>query len=128
MAWVDHETYFGPDRRQSRMGLRLINRRQFNHAGEPLSLAAAGRRLTVWSLDVESRQRAVHVAQPLLGMAALLRLHRRNDIAERLGRLALRIKAGEHGNPVSMELRNVAMCLATPGQRSPAKLIGGDGA
>jgi hypothetical protein len=42
--WVDHPSYFGPDRRQ-REGRRLVSRRRQNLAGDPPALRTALRRL-----------------------------------------------------------------------------------
>lgn len=45
MLWVDHDSYFGPDRRRQPRGFRLIERRQHDCAGDPPSLHNAMRHL-----------------------------------------------------------------------------------
>jgi hypothetical protein len=45
MRWVDHDSYFGPDRRRPRRGFRLLDRRRHDCAGEPPSLHNAMRHL-----------------------------------------------------------------------------------
>jgi hypothetical protein len=116
MNWVDQKSYFGPDRRQARRGFRLVERRREDMADEPLSLAAAARRLIVWALDVETPAKAGQLVEPLMGMASLLRYHRVSGLAERVDRVARRIGGGEYGAALAAELRTVAERL-TAGPR-----------
>ena len=51
MLWVDHESYFGPDRRSNTGGLRLLERRKHNCAGDPPALNVALRNLRLRVLD-----------------------------------------------------------------------------
>jgi hypothetical protein len=112
MSWVDHKSYFGPDRRAAKRGLRLIERRREDTADEPLSLAAAARRLNVWSIDAESPAKAARLSAPLSGMAALLRYHYVYGLAERVDFLGRRVRTGESGAAIAAELRFVAERLA----------------
>ena len=45
MFWVDHQSYFGPDRRRVRGGLRLRERRRYDYAGPMPPLRTALRQL-----------------------------------------------------------------------------------
>lgn len=117
MSWVDQKSYFGPDRRQAKRGFRLIERRREDMSDDPLSLAAASRRLIVWALDAQTPAKAGQLAEPLAGMASLLRYHRVSGLAERIERLGLRIRDGESGAEISAELRAIAERLAAGPRR-----------
>ncbi len=51
MSWVDHQGYFGPDRRKQRGGLRLRDRRHDNIAGRPPCLRTALRQLRMHVIE-----------------------------------------------------------------------------
>ncbi len=51
MLWVDHEKYFGPDRRVKPSGLRLSERRRVNYAASPPPLPTALRQLRMRVLE-----------------------------------------------------------------------------
>ncbi len=51
MLWVDHESYFGPDRRVKPSGFRFNERRRENYAGSPPPLATALRQLRMRVLN-----------------------------------------------------------------------------
>lgn len=111
MSWVDHKSYFGPDRRQPKRGFRLSERRREAVADEPLSMATAARRLNVWSMDAETPAKAATLSAPLAGMAALLRYHRDHELAERIDFVGRRARTGESGTAIAAELRLVAQRL-----------------
>lgn len=51
MMWVDHPSYFGPDRRRKASGLRLRERRRANCAGAPPPLRGAITQLRLRALE-----------------------------------------------------------------------------
>ena len=51
MLWVDHASYFGPDRRRKGGGLRIRERRRENLAGRPPALNVALRQLRMQVLE-----------------------------------------------------------------------------
>ncbi|MEZ5961132.1 MAG: hypothetical protein R3C30_11995 [Hyphomonadaceae bacterium] len=51
MLWVDHENYFGPDRRRKLGGMRIRERRRYNYAGNAPPLNTALRQLRMRILD-----------------------------------------------------------------------------
>lgn len=51
MFWVDHQSYFGPDRRRVRGGLRLRERRRYDCAGPTPPLRTALRQLRMRVID-----------------------------------------------------------------------------
>lgn len=53
MLWVDHENYFGPDRRRKLGGLRVRERRRYDYAGSPPPLNTALRQLRMRILGAQ---------------------------------------------------------------------------
>lgn len=76
--WVDNTSYFGPDRRKARGGLRLSNRRRQDEAGDLPALGALLRRLRVALLGLRTDADREHALR--LAAAAIKR-------AEGLGKL-----------------------------------------
>jgi hypothetical protein len=87
MLWVDHETYFGPDRRRKRSGLRLLDRRRMNRASEPPPLGTALRQFRMRVLDACGPDARAFVDHAL-GMAQLAEMQNEPDAAVALARLA----------------------------------------
>jgi hypothetical protein len=53
MLWVDHENYFGPDRRRKLGGLRVRERRRYDYAGNAPPLNTALRQLRMRILSAQ---------------------------------------------------------------------------
>lgn len=51
MLWVNHDNYFGPDRRRKLGGLRVRERRRYDYAGSAPPLNTALRQLRMRILD-----------------------------------------------------------------------------
>lgn len=92
MLWVDHASYFGPDRRRMKSGLRVLERRRENYAGPTPSLSIAMRQLRMHVLDAEGAN-APKFAQRLRGVALIAQAHGEiatanmlNAMAEGMGR------------------------------------------
>lgn len=86
MLWVDHENYFGPDRRSNAGGLRLLERRKHNCAGDPPSLNVALRNLRLQVLDAHG-DGAEGFAQRLGATALLAEMHHEPQAAFELSSL-----------------------------------------
>lgn len=98
MLWVDHESYFGPDRRRQRAGLRMRERRLDNYASSPPPLTTAMRQLRMRVLDAHgssmdafitrvhatsllARDQGAHAAAAaLLNLAAIAARSRMSDV------------------------------------------------
>lgn len=78
MLWVDHANYFGPDRRQRKTGLRVLERRRENYAGPTPSLSIAMRQLRMRVINAEG-DNAREFIERLRGVALIARAH--NEIA-----------------------------------------------
>lgn len=53
MLWVDHASYFGPDRRRKLSGMRIRERRRYNYAGNAPPLNTALRQLRMRVLEAQ---------------------------------------------------------------------------
>jgi hypothetical protein len=95
MNWVDHPSYFGPDRRRRSAPFRLLERRRENLASDPPTLAAAFRRLRMHVIDVETPQAAARFADQVKAVALLAEVRNRPDIAAMLAELHLLLCAPE---------------------------------
>lgn len=103
MLWVDHESYFGPDRRV-RSSLRIIERRRQNCAGPPPPLGTALRKLRMRVLDARGDQREAFIASTN-GVARLAEMQGEPETAFALARLALLAeRAREHDRDVRTSL------------------------
>lgn len=87
MLWVDHESYYGPDRRRKHGGLRLRERRRYDIAGQPPSLSIALRQLRMRVLDAQGPG-AASFANRAQGVAHIARMHHEQRTAEVLIQLA----------------------------------------
>lgn len=86
MLWVDHENYFGPDRRNAG-GLRLFyERRKHNCAGDPPPLNVALRNLRLQVLDAHGAG-ANGFVQRLGSTALLAEMHDEPEAAFELSSL-----------------------------------------
>lgn len=59
MLWVDHASYFGPDRRRKPGGMRIRERRRYDYAGNPPPLPTALRQLRMRVLEAQGPGAAV---------------------------------------------------------------------
>lgn len=87
MLWVDHDSYFGPDRRQTPSGLRLIERRRENRAAPPPSLNVALRNLRLRVIDANGPA-ADRFVERLNGTALLANMHSEPEAAFELSSLS----------------------------------------
>src|ERR1700754_488692 len=92
MLWVDHDTYFGPDRRRQKSGLRLRERRRYDQAAQPPSLSIAMRQLRMRVLDAQGA-RTVAFADRIRGTAQIARLHNEPGVSNVLNSLANQLSA-----------------------------------
>jgi hypothetical protein len=88
MLWVDNDTYFGPDRRQTDRGLRWLERRQENRAASPPPLSTALRQLRLRVLDAQGPGVNAFVDR-VEGTAALAQMHNEPEVAYELNALGL---------------------------------------
>jgi hypothetical protein len=86
MLWVDNETYFGPDRRQTDGGLRLRERRRDNRASTPPPLSTALRQLRLRVLDAQGPGVDAFVDR-VHGTATLAEMQNEPEVAYELGAL-----------------------------------------
>jgi hypothetical protein len=86
MLWVDHESYFGPDRRTNAAGLRFFERRKQNCAGDPPPLNVALRNLRLHVLDAHGAG-SNKFAERLNATAILADMHQEPDAAFELSSL-----------------------------------------
>lgn len=103
MLWVDHESYFGPDRRV-RSSLRIFERRRENCAGPPPPLGTALRKLRMRVLDASGPQREAFIASAQ-GVARLAEMQDEPETALALARLAhMAERARERGRDARAHL------------------------
>lgn len=98
MLWVDHENYFGPDRRVKPSALRLRERRRANYAGAPPPLTTALRQLRLRVLDARGGA-AMAFADRANALALLAHEQHEPEAADALTSLASTASRG-HGNDV----------------------------
>ena len=88
MLWVDHESYFGPDRRRKSAGLRMRERRRYDCAGLPPSLPIALRQLRMRVLDARGPG-AGHYADRAQATALLAQMNHQMETSDELSSLAM---------------------------------------
>jgi hypothetical protein len=88
MLWIDHDAYFGPDRRLRDGGVRLFDRRRHNNAGQPPPLATALRQLYLRVLDARGSGRDAFLTR-LEGTAMLAEMQDESDAAFELANLGM---------------------------------------
>lgn len=99
MLWIDHASYFGPDRRGKRTGLRVREHRRYDYAGQPPSLQIAMRQLRMHVIDARG-ERATAFAERLKGVALIARMHNQLDVSDTLSRLAATVSHSPRGADV----------------------------
>lgn len=87
MLWVDHDSYFGPDRRRKLGGLRVRERRRYNCAGNAPPLNTALRQLRMRILDAHGPA-AASLSDRALAVASIAASHGEHDAAQALSALA----------------------------------------
>jgi hypothetical protein len=88
MLWVDNDTYFGPDRRQTDGGVRWRERRQQNRAATPPPLSTALRQLRLRVLDAQGPGVNAFVNR-VEGTAVLAEMQNEPEVAFELSNLGL---------------------------------------
>lgn len=87
MLWVDHENYFGPNRRVKQCGLRLRERRREDYACSPPPLPTALRQLRLRVLEARGGA-AQTFANRATALALLAHDQHEPDAADALTSLA----------------------------------------
>jgi len=90
MLWVDHESYFGPDRRRKHGGLRMRERRRYDYAGNPPPVATALRQLRLRVLDATGAGADKFVARAQ-GVAQLADIQHEPDAADAVRGMARKV-------------------------------------
>ena len=93
MLWVDHQDYFGPDRRTKLAGLRLRERRRDNCAGNPPHLQTALRQLRMRVIEARGPG-ADAFAERAQSTALLAQMNDELDAADALSSLAMTAARG----------------------------------
>lgn len=88
LSWVDHASYFGPDRRRKHAPIRVRERRQENYASRPPSLSAALRQLRMHVLEAQGPGAAAF-AQRAKGVSLLADIQNEGKAGMMLARIAL---------------------------------------
>jgi hypothetical protein len=87
MLWIDHDSYFGPDRRRKPSGLRMREQRRYNLAANPPSLPIAMRQLRLRVLDARGAS-AKAFADRALATAVLAQMQHEMNASDALSSLA----------------------------------------
>lgn len=90
--WIDHQSYFGPDRRL-RAVLRVRERRRLNLCSHPPTLSRALRKLKLGVLDARGHKGVGDFADLVRNVAMLAELYDASDVSDRLNWLARRLYA-----------------------------------
>lgn len=97
MLWVDHDNYFGPDRRRKLGGIRIRERRRYDCAGSVPPLNTALRQLRMRILDAQGPG-AGRLADRANGVATLALHHGEHDAAHELSAFAATALRGRNGD------------------------------
>ncbi|MEZ5958073.1 MAG: hypothetical protein R3C27_12790 [Hyphomonadaceae bacterium] len=97
MLWVDHDSYFGPDRRRKPGGMRIRERRRYDYAGHPPPLNTALRQLRMRILDAQG-QGAGKLADRANAVATLALHQGEHDAAHELSAFAATALRGRHAD------------------------------
>lgn len=92
-SWVDHEDYFGPNRRRLSAVLRLRERRHDDHAGPSPSLNVALRKLKLHVFGAMPGRKACAFADRAMGTSMIAAEHDARSVQVALEDLASRILA-----------------------------------
>jgi len=96
MLWVDHQNYFGPDRRRARGHLRLRERRRDDCAGTPPPLTTALRQLRMRVIEARGAGAATF-ADRAQSVALLAQINNEYEASDTLSSLAMTAARGrEH--------------------------------
>jgi hypothetical protein len=87
MLWVDHDSYFGPDRRRKPTGLRMRERRRYDLASTPPSLPIAMRQLRFRVIDARGKGAALF-AERAQATAVLAQMQREAGACDALSSIA----------------------------------------
>lgn len=87
MFWVDHDNYFGPDRRRKLGGLRIRERRRYDYVGNAPPLSTALRQLRMRILDARGPTAAI-LSDRALAIATLAASHGEHEAAHELSAFA----------------------------------------
>jgi hypothetical protein len=90
MLWVDHESYFGPDRRRKHGGLRMRERRRYDYAANPPPVPTALRQLRMRVLDAAGAGVNGFAARAQ-GVAQLAEMQHEPDAADALRAMARKV-------------------------------------
>lgn len=89
MLWIDHPSYYGPDRRISEKRWRTFERRRENLAGPAPTLERAMMQLRLHVLDASGPSGTHDFGQRVISVAMLAEQHDEPEIADALNSLAL---------------------------------------
>ena len=87
MLWVDHDSYFGPDRRRKPGGMRIRERRRYDYAGHAPPLNTALRQLRMRIIDARGPS-AARLSDRASAVATLAISYGEHDAAHALSSFA----------------------------------------
>jgi hypothetical protein len=97
MLWVDHDSYFGPDRRRKLGGLRVRERRRYDYAGHPPPLNSALRQLRMRILEARGPAAAT-LSDRALAVANLAAARGEHEAAHELSAFAASALRGRNSD------------------------------
>lgn len=97
MLWVDHASYFGPNRRRKPGGMRIRERRRYDYAGPPPPLPTALRQLRMRILEAEGAG-ATTISERARGVAMLASACGEHDAAQALSCFAATALRGRNAD------------------------------
>ena len=97
MLWVDHASYFGPDRRRKPGGMRIRERRRYDYAGPPPPLPTALRQLRMRVLEARGPEAAT-LSDRARGVAMLAAACGEHDAAAELSAFAATALRGRNAD------------------------------
>ncbi|MBK6704626.1 MAG: hypothetical protein IPG56_13340 [Caulobacteraceae bacterium] len=97
MLWVDHSSYFGPDRRRKPGGMRIRERRRYDYAGNAPPLNTALRQLRMRIIEAQGPGAAA-LSDRAQGVAMLAVSYGEHDAAHELSAFAAVALRGRNGD------------------------------
>ncbi len=97
MLWVDHSSYFGPDRRRNPGGMRIRERRRYDYAGNAPPLNTALRQLRMRILEAQGAGAAA-LSDRARGVAMLASSHGEHESAHELSAFAATALRGRNAD------------------------------
>ena len=97
MLWIDHASYFGPDRRRKPSGMRIRERRRYDYAGHAPPLNTALRQLRMRILEAQGPGAAA-LSDRARGVAMLAVSCGEDDAAHELSAFAAIALRGRNGD------------------------------